>query len=216
VAAVKKPKFNFSAWLSYVSWQLGPARWWLASALIMVAGCISLSLVWQHEASLLDLEIENVLKKIKTNKIVQRGAPTHAMQLAPSQGMGAGKLVPSGYATSERENLKQLKLPPAQSTKVAPLAGHLSESKLKGITLKQLDYVWSKAARAPGQELAIGRIEVNLNMEGNYLAVRAWLGQLLYEEPNIQLSAIQFQRIARDSALVNSVMTLSVYFQEIK
>jgi hypothetical protein len=182
----------------------------------MAVGCAAFTLFWQREAALLDAEVETVLKQIKTKKIAQRVGQANAAQVAPAQATSAGKLILSGYASSDRESIKQLKLPPAQATKVAPLAGHLSESKLKGITLKQLDYVWSKAARAPGQELAIGRIEVNLNMEGNYLAVRSWLGQLLYEEPNIQLSAIQFQRVARDSALVNSVMTLSVYFQEVK
>jgi hypothetical protein len=216
VVTVNKLKLTFSAWLSYLSWQLGPARWWIGVALIMALACASLTLYWKHEATLLDAEIESVLRKIKTKKIAQRAGASSAAQVAPLQTTSTGKAIPIGYAASDRESLKLLKLPPAQATKVSPLAGHLSEAKLKGLTLKQLDYVWSKTARAPGQELAIGRIDVNLSMEGNYLAVRAWLGQLLYEEANIQLSAIQFQRIARDSALVNSVMTLSVYFQEVK
>ena len=208
---------SLHSWLSYLSWQLGFARWWLLAGLLACAASVSLTTYWNHEAALIDAEVSTALQKMKRKKLDQRLSQVDAAaQGGVRPNLPVGKMIPSAYLTNEQDALKRLQLPPLQSTKVSPLADYLSQTKLKGLTVKQVDYAWSKSTRVPGQDLAVGRIEVNLNIEGTYPAVRAWLGELLYQETNIQLSAIQFQRVARDSPSVNSSITLAVYFQEAK
>jgi hypothetical protein len=210
-------RFNFptQAWASCLSWHLGPLRSWLLLFLVVLIGSASLAFYWNHEAALLDVEAQGLLKKIKNKRIASSG-------VSPASGFQA---INSGFSNDQVAQF-ELRLPSVQATKASPLGKFLSESKLKGVTLKQVDYVWSKSARSAlpklnqsskegtSQGLGVGKIEVNLNVEGSYLAVRAWLGELLYEESNVQVNAIQFQRLSRDSALINSVITLSVYFQE--
>ena len=207
---------SLHSWLSYLTWQLGFARWWLLASLLACVASASLTGYWNHEAALIDAEVSTALQKLERKKLDLRFSHVGASQAGVRPNLPAGKMMSSAYSMNEQDALKRLQLPPLQSTKVSPLTDHLSQSKLKGLTVKQVDYVLSKSTRVPGQDLAVGRIEVNLNMEGTYPAVRAWLGELLYQETNIQLSAIQFQRVARDSPLVNSSMTLAVYFQEAK
>jgi hypothetical protein len=189
-------------WVSNLSWFLGPVRWWLLALSTIAVFCVAVAMYWNHEAALLDAQGQVALQKIKSKRTEQR------QSLA----------VVKGGATDEKVAQIELRLPPVQATKASPLGKFLSDSKLKGVTLKQVDYVWPKANRVAGQmrgqSLGVGKIEVNLTVEGGYPAVRAWLGELLVEESNVQVNAIQFQRLTRDSAVVNSVITLSVYFQE--
>ncbi len=199
---MKNFRFPVQPWVSSLSWFLGPVRWWLLALSTVAVFCLAVAMYWNHETALLDAQGQLALQKIKNKRTEQR------------QSMA---VVKSG-TTDEQVAQIELRLPPVQATKASPLGKFLSESKLKGVTLKQVDYVWPKASRVAGQmrgqNLGVGKIEVNLTVEGGYPAVRAWLGELLVEESNVQVNAIQFQRLARDSAVVNSVITLSVYFQE--
>lgn len=207
------------AWVSCFSWYLGPLKGWSIALMTVLSVCAALSLYWNHEAVLFDKETQVLLKKIKDKRtVLQASAKTNL----GNQSMTAVR----GALSSEQVALMELRLPPVQATKAAPLGKFLSEAKLKGVSLKQVDYVWSKSARGAGvtpdkgakeragQGLGVGKIDVNLNVEGSYPAVRAWLGELLFEESNIQLSAILLQRLTRDSSTINSVISLSVYFQE--
>jgi hypothetical protein len=200
--------FTIRAWLSKFAWYFGPFKVWLVATLLAAVLCAGLTIYWNYQAEIIDLEAQTVLKKIQSKRQGQR-------QSIQTQDNNAKRL---GSAQEEQITQIELRLPPVQATKASPLGKFLSEAKLKGVSLKQVDYVWPKAARGDsrplGKSLGVGKIDVNLNVEGSYLAVRAWLGDLLYEEMNVQVNAIQFQRVSRDSALVNGVITLSVYFQE--
>jgi hypothetical protein len=209
---MKNLKFPIQSWLSVFAWELGQARWWFIACLVGMAFCIALTAFWNHESSAVDAEVEEVLQQIKSKRMVSR-------QVTQENRRGQANPVSvasSNYLSSEQEAMMEVRLPPIQATKASPLGKYLSESKLKDIALKQVDYVWGKSNKTNGAGLGVGRLEVNLNLEGSYIALRAWLGELLYEESNIQINAIQFQRLSRDSAVVNSVISLSVYFQEAK
>ena len=198
--------FSIQPWLSALSWFLGPVRWWLLGLSIVAVGCVAIAVYWNYETALLDAQGQVALQKIKNKRTEQRNEQRQSAS------------VPLNDQISQIE----LRLPPVQATKASPLGKFLSDSKLKGVTLKQVDYAWPKATRASknaqgtprSQALGVGKIEVNLTVEGSYPAVRAWLGELLVEESNIQVNAIQFQRLARDSALISGAISLSVYFQE--
>jgi hypothetical protein len=219
VAAVKNWNFYVASWLSCLSWQLGPARWWLVAGLLSAFLCTGLAMYWHYETSLVDEEVESVLQKIKNKRMANRqtGQISQTNQTSQTaQTNRSVKPVSNAGLSVEQETLMELRLPPVQATKASPLGKYLGEAKLKGVAIKQVDYVWAKSTRNLGQNLGVGRIEVNLNMEGSYPAVRAWLGELLYEESNIQINSIQFQRLARDSLTISSAISLSVYFQEAK
>jgi hypothetical protein len=205
---MKNIHLTFHSWISYLSWQLGPSRWWLVGFLTAALLCTGLAMYWQHEATLIDEEVESVLQKIKNKRISNR--QTSQLNVANK----SVSLASNANLSAEQEALMELRLPPVSATKASPLGKYLSEAKLKGVAIKQVDYVWAKSAKNPSQNLGVGRIEVNMTMEGNYPAVRAWLGELLYEESNIQINSIQFQRLARDSPTISSAISLSVYFQE--
>jgi hypothetical protein len=210
---MKRSIFPTSSWLSYFAWLLGPTRWWVVATLMVLAASALLVTYFNHQAALVEEEVESLIQKIKgkrlgprtTQKVIQNPVETRAQ-----------KATIKVSAASDQDRFFDLRLPSFQLVKVAPLGEHLSESRLNGVALKQVDYVWSKSTRPVGQDLSVGRVEVNLNLEGSYPAVRAWLGEVLFQEPHMQLSAIQFQRLAKDSALINCVMTLSVYFEDVR
>jgi hypothetical protein len=218
-----KLNFPFRPWVSYTVWVIGPIswyRWYFYACLLAILFSVPLSWYLSHEAALVDAEVETVLSKIKNKRVASN---RQISQNSAGNSAKVGNFVQSAYLSREQESLMELRLPPVQATKASPLGKYLSDSKLKGVTLKQVDYIWSKAAVAnnllkaekpTGQNLGVGRIDVSLNLEGSYPAVRAWLGALLYEESNIQINSAQFQRLSRDSTLVSSAILLSVYFQE--
>jgi hypothetical protein len=214
---MKPLNFPMYSWLSLLAWQLGPVRWWLFACVFASIFCIATAVYWNNEAAEFNEESETVFKKIKTIRAASAG---------PNSVSNSNR--PNAELSSEQQAQLEPQLPPLQATKASPLGRFLTEPKLKGVVIKQVDYVWANAS-SPASKLirsasnasgltnpSVGRLDVNLNIEGSYPAVRAWLGELLYEESNVQVNAIQFQRQSRDSQIINGVISLSVYFQEAK
>jgi hypothetical protein len=223
---MKPIPFPFQAWVSCLLGVLGWTKGWILTLFATTAAVLLLATFWHHETASMDVESQRLLAKMKrktSSAEVSDGLSVNSSS-DNDKGIKNAKAVPRSSLgktdlSNEQISRIELMLPPVQATKASPLGKFLGESKLKGVTLKQVDYIWSKAAsrakQTDGQSsLGVGKIEVSLNLEGTYPAVRAWLGELLYEESNVQINAVQFQRMSRDSSVVNGVITLSVYFQE--
>ena len=140
---------KIAAWIGLIRWAVHPVRWLLLLALAFVMFCLPVAYAWKRQANELSLEQTQWLSK---------GKRTAATGSKLNQGE-IGSTVRSAV-TAKREI--SLALPALQVVKASPLADHLSDAKVRGLDIKQVDYVWGKAAPMAGQDRRIGRMDVNL------------------------------------------------------
>jgi hypothetical protein len=152
---------KISAWIGLIRWAVHPVRWLMLLALAFVIFCLPAAYAWKRQANELSLEQKQWLAK---------GKRTAAIGNKLNQGE-IGSTAKS-VVTAKRET--SLALPALQVVKASPLADHLSDAKVRGLDIKQVEYVWGKAAPAAGQDRRIGRMDVNLNLTGSYTLIRKW------------------------------------------
>jgi hypothetical protein len=148
---MKPQNFPMYSWLSLLAWQLGPVRWWLLACVVASMFCIATAVYWNNEAVGFNEEAETVFKNIKTKRaasVVSKGGVSN-----PQAGQINKSVGPMSIAelSSEQQAQLELQLPPLQATKASPLGRYLTEPKLKGVVIKQVDYVWANASRPAGK-----------------------------------------------------------------
>jgi hypothetical protein len=116
------------------------------------------------------------------------------------------------------------RLPAEDQLSAAPLERYFQVKGSKAAQLVQIDYRWpvnsatnrssSRQNNAAGlpSDLQSRRLDVQLQMRGTYPGVRHWIGTLLIDLPNVQLSQLQIKRLTRETDQVAASVTLSLFY----
>lgn len=188
----------FTCTWSLLYWRLGNLRWLVV---LTVAGLLGAAFAYFHYTQLTGVE------KIRFSKAqTQRTAELKARSdlLRQSQSMPA---------VTSKASLEKLELPKEESLKLAPLHRFLQERSMRGIQLKQVDYQWDKEQGLQNKQRAVRKVDVIISLDASYPSLREWLGALLLQTPNAQLTNLQIQRVSKEAQLTNCLVTVSVYFQ---
>ena len=189
---------RLSCFWSLLHWRLGNARWLIV---LTAAAMICSALVYRHYLKLAEVQIV-LLTKAQSLRAVE--LKTRSELVRQSQG---------APAVTSKASLERLELPKEDSLKLAPLHRFLQERTMRGIQLKQVDYQWDKDQGLQSKQRAVRKVDVIISLDASYPALREWLGVLLVQTPNAQLTNLQIQRVSKEEPLTNCLVTVSVYFQ---
>jgi cytoskeletal protein RodZ len=188
-------------WLSLAHWQLGNFFWLLLGAALLIP--VLLSLRTSFERSIIASKQQVQAIQASQQLQLQRRAKDANQRTEPLQDIRSASV--------------KLDLPKDTAGNIAPLERYLREQLTKGLEIRQIDYQWpattSSANKTARPSNLIRKVDVSIQMRGDYPAIRAWLGTVLLEAPHIQLTSLQMQRQGKDQSIVACSISLSVFYQ---
>jgi hypothetical protein len=194
------------AWHSLLLYWLGRSVWMLAAATLITCCGLLAHTYYSKQSTSTQQSLESLQATVsaaKQNRLMR------ARQIER----------PAQSVLTVTTNLD---LPTDDAAQVAPLERYLREQLTRGIDIKQIDYQWERSGVQAGGLIsgrpakttgAVKKVDVTIQLVGDYPALRAWLGNLLLQAPYVQLTTLQVQRVSKDQSQVACQLSLAVFYR---